>query len=119
MTIPKNYFRDKLVLLLLSISSFVTILTVISVLLNVDSKHTTGYVLQYRPSLGLNAFSFGSFTELALNSVGFALLTAGLHTVLSIRVYVMRRHLALAILSLGILLSVLNLIVSNALLVQR
>lgn len=119
MTIPKNYLRDKVVLLLLSISSFVTILTVIAILLHIDSKHTTGYVLQYRPSLGLNAFTFGSYSELAINAIGFALLVAVLHTVLSIRVYLMRRHLALAILSLGILLSVLNLIVSNALLVQR
>ena len=119
MTIPKKYFHDKLVLLMLSTSAFLTVLNIVLILLRVDSKHTSGYLLQYRPSQGLNAFTYGDFTTLALNLIGFSLLIAVLHFVLSIRTYDIRRQVSLTTLGLGILLSLLTLIVGNALLLQR
>ncbi len=115
MATSKKYFHDHLVLLLLSIETFLAVAGSIFVLLRLSSGHGTGHIVAYRPILGVNAYKPGSVTEL-LSFVGFALLVLAVHTVLSMRTYKIHRQLSVAILSLGILLLVLNIIVSNALL---
>jgi hypothetical protein len=118
MATPKKYFHDHLVLLLLSLNAFGALLTVVLVLLRLSSGHGSSYIVQYRSSLGINAFKTGSVTEL-LGFIGFALIAAGIQAVLSLRVYKINRQLAVSVLSLGLLLLVLAIIVSNALLVLR
>lgn len=118
MAVPKKYFHDHLVLLLLSINAFLAFAASLFVLLRLSTGHGNGYIVQYRPSLGINAFKTGSVTEL-LSFIGFALLVLVVHGVLSMRAYHIHRQLAVTILGLGVLLLVLTIIVSNALLVLR
>jgi hypothetical protein len=114
----KKYFHDHLVLLLLSINAFLAVAGGIFILLRLGTSHGTGYIVQYRSSLGINAFKTGSVVEL-LSLVAFAALILGVHTMLSLRAYRIHRQLAIVILSLGILLLILTIIISNALLVLR
>jgi hypothetical protein len=114
----KKYFHDHLVLLLLSINAFLAVAGSIFILLRLSTSHGTGYIVQYRASLGINAFKTGRVTDI-LSFIAFAALVLAVHTVLSIRAYNIHRQLAIAILSLGILLLVLTIIISNALLVLR
>lgn len=118
MATPKKYFHDHFVLLLLSIDGFLTLFSSIFILLRLGSGHGNGYIVQYRSSLGINAFRTGSVTEL-LSFIGYALIILLISGVLSMRTYHVNRQMAITILSLGLLLLVLTVIVSNALLVLR
>jgi hypothetical protein len=115
---PRKYFHDHLVLLLLSIEAFLAVASSLFVLLRLSSSHSTGYIVEFRSSLGINAFRTGSVVDL-LGFIAFALIVLAVHSVLSLRTYRIHRQLSIAILCLGILLLVLNIIVSNALLVLR
>lgn len=114
----RNYFRDHLVLLLLSISGFLTVFGSLFILYRLSSSHGTGFIVQYRSALGINAFKTGTLTDM-LAFVAFALLVFGIHALLSYKTYHIHRQLTIAILSLGSLLLLMNIIVSNALLVLR
>lgn len=118
MASSKKYFHDHLVLLLLSINAFLAIVGSAAILIRLSTGHGEGYITQYRPSLGINAYQTGSVVQL-VSFVAFALLVLAVHTILSLRAYRIHRQLAIAILSLGILLLVLTIIISNALLVLR
>ena len=118
MASSRKYFHDHLVLLLLSINTFLAFVASLFVLLRLSTGHGNGYIVQYRPSLGINAFKTGSVTEL-LGFIGFALVVLVIHVILSMRAYHIHRQLAVTILGLGVLLLVLTIIVSNALLVLR
>ncbi len=118
MTTTAKYFRDRVVLLLLSTLVFLGMALALFVLLRLGSNHGNGYIVQYRSNLGLDAFKTGSLTSL-LSFVGFALLIPVIHILLSLRTYAIHRQLAIVILAMGVLLLVLAIIVSNALLVLR
>ena len=118
MAATKKYFHDHLILLLLSINAFLAIAGSIFILVRLSTSHGTGYIVQYRSSLGINAFKTGDIIEL-LSFVAFAMLVLATHTILSLSAYRIHRQLAIAILSLGILLLTLTIIISNALLVLR
>ncbi|HEX4773938.1 MAG TPA: hypothetical protein VH234_00260 [Candidatus Saccharimonadales bacterium] len=118
MPTPKKYFHDHLVLLLLSINAFLAAAGSIFILLRLSTSHGTGYIVQYRSSLGISAFKPGSVVDI-LGLVVFALLVLAIHVMLSLRTYKVHRQLAIAILGLGILLLTLTVIVSNALLALR
>jgi hypothetical protein len=115
---PKKYFHDHFVLLLLSINGFLAVAGSIFTLIRLSTSHGNSYIVQYRPSLGINSYYQGSVFEL-LSFVAFAALIVVIHTFLSLRAYSIHRQLAIAILSLGILLLLLTIIISNALLVLR
>lgn len=115
---PKKYFHDHLVLLLLSINAFLALAGSIFVLVRLNASHGTSYIVQYRPSLGADAFQTGNVADL-IALIIFALLVMAAHGVLSWRVYPVHRQLAITILSLGILLLTLMIVVSNALLALR
>jgi len=118
MAIPKKYLHDHLVLLLLSVSAFLALVGTVFILIRLGTSHGNGYIVQYRSSLGINDFKTGSIVDL-LSFIVFAWLVFATHTMLSMRAYRIHRQLAIAILTLGILLLVLTIIVSNALLVLR
>ena len=118
MASPRRYFHDHLVLLLLSVNGFLAIAGSIFTFVRLSTSHGTGYIVQYRSNLGINAFKTGGVMEL-LSFIAFALLVLIFHTMLSLRVYKINRHFALAVLGMGILLLVLAFIISNALLVLR
>lgn len=115
MATPRKYFNDHFVLLLLSTNIFVALISIAIVLARLSAAHSSTYIVQYRPSLGINAFKTGDLIEL-LSFIGFAIIALAVHFVLSKKAYPLNRHLAIGILALGVLLLVLNIIVSNALL---
>ncbi len=114
----KKYFRDHFVLLLLTINIFFACFTAVFVTLRIISTHGNSYVAQYRPSLGLDSYTVGGVMQL-LAFIVFATLVTFINTVLSYKVYKINRQLSIVILSLGLLLLVLTIIISNALLVLR
>ncbi len=118
MHIPKNYFHDRVVVLLLSVNTFLALLGSVLVLFRLDGGGSDVYIVQYRANLGLSAFKRGG-PEPLVSFVVFGLLVLAVHTILSIRVYPVRRQFAVAILALGTLLLCLSIIVSNALLILR
>ena len=118
MAAERKYFHDHLVLLLLSVNAFLAVAGSILTLVRLSTSHGTGYIVQYRSNLGINAFKTGSVVEI-LSFAAFALITLAAATTLSLRTYRINRHLALVILSLSIVLALLTIIISNALLVLR
>lgn len=115
MHIPKNYFHDRVVLLLISVNTFLTLLSGVLVLLNIDFNRPDGYIVQYRANLGLSAYKAGS-SLILLSFIGFGLVVMVLHTMLSMKMYAHRRSYAIAALGLALLLLIITLFVSNALL---
>lgn len=118
MKVPEKYFHDRLLLLILSVNTFIVLLNSVLILLRLDSTRTESYIVQYRANLGLSGFAVGSsatFWSFILFSV--LVLVGG--TILSMRIYVFHRKYALTILSLSTLIIILSLIVTNALLVLR
>jgi len=118
MHIPKHYFHDRIVLLLLGSSVAVATVSTILILLRIDSGQTDGYIVQYRANLGISAFETGSLLDVS-SFIVFLFVVLAFHAVLSMRIYHVRRHAAIAILGLGVLLLTLSAVVSNALLVLR
>lgn len=115
---PTKYFHDRLVLLLISVNAFLALITTVLILLRLDTGNSSDYFIQYRANLGLDAYTVGSFTSL-LGFILFAIFVLGFHTLVSFRVYDLRRNLAVSMLAFGTLLLSLTVIVSNALLVLR
>lgn len=118
MHIPKNYFHDRLILLLLTINSFLAILVSLLIVFRLRGGNADGYFGQYHANLGLSAFQPGSTTTF-VSFIVFSFLVVVLHTTLSMRMYHRQRNYSLAILWLALFLLVLVLIVSNALLVLQ
>ncbi len=118
MATSKKYFHDHIVLLLLSINAFLAIAGSIFILIRLSTSHGNGYIFEYRSTPGINHFTNGGVMDL-LSFIAFAGLVLAVHTVLSLRAYHIHRQLAIAILSLGVLLLTLTIIISNALLVLR
>lgn len=114
MHIPKNYFHDRLVLLLLSINAFLAIFATALTLIRLKNANSESFVGQYHSNLGLSAFEPGSASTF-IGFIIFALLVFGLHTTLSMRMYSRRREYSVVILWMGLFLLLLLLIVSNAL----
>lgn len=117
-SLEQKYFHDRLVLLLLSVSTFLTVLGSLMTLLRVDGGRNEGYIVQWRSNLGISAFKTGGSSEL-LAFVLFSLIVLLINIVLSYRVYRLNRQFSVTILGLGLVLLTLSIIVSNALLVQR
>lgn len=115
MTDTKTYFHDHFVLFLLTVNTFLAIFTAIFVFLRLSSSNGNSYIVQYRSSLGVSAFKTGSISDIISFSI-FALLILIMGVILSIKIYSINRHLAIMVLSLGILLIILDIIISNALL---
>lgn len=118
MHIPKNYLHDRLVLLLLTVNAFLAGLMSLLILLRLDSSKAESYIVQYRANLGVNSFKSGDGSTF-ITFIVFAIFVVVMHTLLSMRVYAQHRRYAIIVLSLGLLLLVMALFVSNALLVQR
>lgn len=114
MAIPKNYFHDRLVLLLISLNFFFAAVTSLLILFRLDSSNTEGIVSQYHSNLGLSAYKPGSMSTF-LSFIGFVVLVLVLNTLLSMRMYHRRREFSVVVLWMGLLLLILALVVSNAL----
>lgn len=118
---PKKYFHDHIVLVLLSIMVFLAVGSSLFMLIRLSSGHSSTYIVQCRDCSNpqaINKFTNGSVLGL-ISFIFFSLLVMVANTMLSLSAYKIHRQLAIAILSLGILLLILTIIISNALLVLR
>lgn len=106
MRIPKKYFQDRVVLLLLSMNTFLTLFNSVLVLLWLDSRSGDGYIVRYWSNRRLDDSSYGNTFEV-LSFVALAAFILFFHAVLSMKIYDARRHFAVAILGFGLLLLVL------------
>ncbi len=114
MASTKKYFHDHFVLLLLSVNAFLCAFAVIFIAIRLATSHSNDYIVQYRPKLGLDSHKAGSILQL-ISFIVFAILVLAVNSGLSYKVYKIHRQLSIAVLSLGILLLVLTIIISNAL----
>jgi hypothetical protein len=114
MHIPKNYFHDRLILLLLSVNTFLVVIVTALSLLRIKGGNTEGFIGQYHSNLGLAAFDPGSAATF-VSFIIFGLFVLFLHLILSMRTYQRRRQYSIIILWMGLVLLLLLLIVSNAL----
>ena len=113
----QKYFHDRVVLLLISISSFLTILGSLMTLLRLDSGRSQSYTVQWRANLGISAFKMGDASEIQAFVI-FLVITLVFNIFLGYRAYKLHRQYSVVILGLGLILAMLGVIVSNALLVQ-
>jgi hypothetical protein len=118
MAIPKGYFHDRLILLLLTVNSFLVVLGSLLILLRLDPGRNEGYIVQNRTNLGISAYKIGHASDLVA-FIFFMILILVINIVLSVRVYPIHRQFAVTALAMGLLLISLAIIVSNALLVLR
>ncbi|MGH7157752.1 MAG: hypothetical protein ACREGD_01590 [Candidatus Saccharimonadales bacterium] len=114
----RKFFQDKLILLLVSSNVFLAFLCIVLIFLRIGQGSGEGYIIEYRSNLGISAFARGSIGGIIGLGV-FAIITACLSIVISIRTYTITRVLSILMLGSGLLLLILTLIVSNALLVLR
>ena len=115
MHIPKHYFHDRSILVLSGINSLLVLIAVLFILLRVDPAKGGTHIVQYRSNLGIGAFKSGSISEFRVIAA-FAITQYVFGWLLSMRLYVHRRHMSLVILALTMLLLILTVVVSNALL---
>ncbi len=119
MPLSRKFFHDKLILSLLSINIFLAAVCVLLVLLRFGAGGASNdYIVQFRANLGISSFKTGSLGSI-LSFALFSVVVTVINIVLSMRAYPIRRQLALAILSLGGIIMILTLIVSNAILGLR
>lgn len=115
---PKDYLRDRLILLLISINSFFVLIGTILILLRLSSGRGSSFIVQYRSNLGISAYKAGNLVDI-LAFIVFLISVYFLNLFLSTKVYGRHRNYSITVLGLGALLMLLAIIVSNALLVLR
>ena len=118
MQVPKNYFRDKTVLALLSALLFLLVVVVLNIVVRVVTGDGTDYFIQYRSNVGISAFRTAGLSDM-LTFIWFGVVVAAFSVVLSIRTYHIKRQLSHVVLLFAVLLVLLSLIVSHSLLVLR
>lgn len=113
----RTFFHDRLVLLLLTINSFILILITVSILFRLGDT-AEGYIVQYRSNLGLDGYKVGGLNQI-LSFIPFAGIVYGFQVYLGMRMYHIRKRVTHIILLLTSLVLVLTLIVSYSLLGLR
>lgn len=116
MQISQKYLHDRLVLLLLSANVFLTLLGSVLIFLRLSGTQGGPLIVTYKANEVVDSYVRGNSTDILLFVV-FLFMTLGLNIALSARIYGRHRSYALTVLGLGTLVSVLTVIVSNALLV--
>lgn len=114
---PRAFFHDRLVLLLLTINSFLLILISLSIIFRLGDTNE-GYIAQYRSNLGLEGYKVGGLGQI-LSFIIFAVMVYGFQIYLGIRMYHIHKKVTYTILLLSFLLMVLTLVISYSLLGLR
>ncbi len=118
MTIPSRYFHNRSVLLLLIINSILVLIGTLLILFRLDSGTTTNYIIEYRANYGIGEYKRGFALDMA-GFILFLIINFIICVVLSIRTFSIRKNIAIAVLAICSLLSLLTIIVSNALMALR
>lgn len=113
MHIPKKYFHDKSVLALLAANTALFLLIVFGVLLGVSADENPTSIVAYRDATKIGQIS-GPTSDLYQFAL-FAIIVTIASTILSMKIFTLRRQLAIGVLGLNVLLLVMNIIIFNAL----
>ncbi|HEX5797579.1 MAG TPA: hypothetical protein VFX86_04280 [Candidatus Saccharimonadales bacterium] len=114
---PKTYFHDRLILLILSINTFLAIALVLSSLFAL-SDNSAVYIREYRSNLGLDGYEAGGFKDVLAFAI-FSVILYAFQIYASTRIYHIRQHISLMILLLVMVIYIFALLVLNALLGLR
>ncbi|HZP55312.1 MAG TPA: hypothetical protein VFB03_00905 [Candidatus Saccharimonadales bacterium] len=114
MDLPKNYFHDRLILVLLTLLSILVVVGVSLVMLRFDPSRNPTTTAAYRPNITGTQYQSGKPIDIYSMAI-FMVFTSVAALILSIRTYRIRRFLAVFILSSTVLLLILSMIVANAL----
>ena len=114
-SIPKKYTHDKFVLMLVSANAFLAVLSSLIIMLRLGGGANGNYFVQYRSNIRVGAYATGGVLDV-ISFIVFAIVVVSIVIMLSIKAYTMRRELSYIILAFGIVLLIINMIVSNGLL---
>lgn len=112
MHIPKKYFHDRTVLALMGANAALFLLAVFGVLLGVSADENPTSIVAYRDTTKIGQIS-GPTSDLYQFAL-FAIIVTVASTILSMKLYVHRRHLSIGVLGLNSLLLVMTIIIFNA-----
>jgi hypothetical protein len=119
MATNKHFLQDRTALLLVSGTAFLTLASIVLVLLKLGSgQGTSNYIVSYRASLGIDRYATGTVRDI-VSFIVAAVLIFVISLALGYRAYPVKRELSLVILALTIPLLLFIIVVSNALLVLR
>ncbi len=113
MKIPKHYFHDRSVLSLLGANLALFLLSFLGVILGVNPNENPTSIIAYRDTTRIGQISgpTGDLYQFAF----FAVIVTVTAVVLSMKLYVHRKHLSVGILGMNTLLLVMSIIIFNAL----
>ncbi|HET7672893.1 MAG TPA: hypothetical protein VFK11_00055 [Candidatus Saccharimonadales bacterium] len=111
---PKTFFHDRLVLLILSINTFLSVALILSVVFAL-SDNSAVYIREYRSNLGLDGYEAGGIKDIMAFAF-FAVIVYGFQLYASTKIYHIRKHLSLMILLITMVIFIFSLLVINALL---
>jgi len=117
MSKPKPYFHDRLVLLVITINTFLLIACVVVALLPLTDTRGT-IISEYRSNLGLDGYRAGSVGDIISFGV-FAALIYIFQLYTSIKLYEKNKQASVIVLLLSTILLLFTLIVCNALIELR
>ncbi|MBW3569117.1 hypothetical protein KY385_03240 [Candidatus Parcubacteria bacterium] len=112
MPTPKPFFQDRLILLILTINTFLAVVLAVSSLLALGD--TGGYIKEYRSNLGLDGYLAGDVLDIVSFAI-FALIVYIFHLVVSIKVYHIHRSFSMVVLLLALITFTFALLASRSL----
>jgi len=109
----KPFFHDRLILLILTINTFLAIVLAVSSLLTLGDTDS-GYIKEYRSNLGLDGYQAGEVYDIVSFAV-FALIVYVFHLVVSLKVYHIHRRFSMVVMLLTLITFIFGLLVSRSL----
>lgn len=110
----KSFLHDRIVLGLVTLIGIITVIGVSLVLIRFDASRNPTTTVAYRPNITGSQYQSGKPIDIYSLAI-FMLLTAIVSVIISHRLYGVRRHVALFLLSAQVFLLVMATIVSNSL----
>jgi len=117
MSKTKPYFHDRLILLILTINTFLAAALIITALLPLSDPNA-GFIREYRSNLGLDGYRAGDIKDIISFAV-FALVVYVFQLYSSVKVYHIHKRLSVVILLLTLITLIFGLLACNALLSLR
>ncbi len=114
MPTPKSFFHDRLILLILSINTFLALALIATSLLSINDADS-GFIKEFRSDLGLDGYKAGGVLDIISFAV-FSVVLYGFQYISATKIYHIRRQLSLVILLLTLIIYIFALMVINALL---
>ena len=114
MEIPKKFFHDRTVLLLITLMAILVVIGVSVVLLRFDVSRNPTTIVAYRPNITGTQYISGKPIDIYSLAV-FMIMASVAAVLISSRVYNAKRYAALFMLSSTIFLLILSTIVANSL----